>query len=66
MLFDISVHSLSETYDLDTLEALALGPPICVACEEPAAKNCSRCKAPYCGRYSPITKTKDINSSKKL
>ncbi|KAJ4428702.1 hypothetical protein ANN_25695 [Periplaneta americana] len=45
------IKSLNEAYNLDTLEALAVGPPTCTACGEHASKKCSRCKAPYCGRY---------------
>jgi hypothetical protein len=55
---------LNETYDLDTLEALVLGPPVCAACGEPAAKKCSRCKAPYCGRYNPVIIIRNTNSHK--
>ncbi|PNF19693.1 Zinc finger MYND domain-containing protein 10 [Cryptotermes secundus] len=48
------MKSLNETYDLDTLEALVLGPPVCVACGKPAPKKCSQCKAPYCGRECQV------------
>jgi hypothetical protein len=54
MGLDVSICSLNRTYDLDTLEALMAGPPSCVACGQPAARRCSRCKASYCGRYSAV------------
>jgi hypothetical protein len=52
----VCICSLNRTYDLDTLEALSAGPPVCVACGEPAARKCSRCKAAYCGRYGAVTR----------
>ncbi|PSN56601.1 Zinc finger MYND domain-containing protein 10 [Blattella germanica] len=46
--------SLSDAYNLDTMEALALGPKTCIACGEPAVRKCSRCKASYCGRECQV------------
>ncbi|GFG31584.1 hypothetical protein Cfor_04769, partial [Coptotermes formosanus] len=48
------MKSLNRTYDLDMLEALMSGPPVCVACGEPAARKCSRCKSAYCGRECQV------------
>jgi hypothetical protein len=60
MGFDVSISSLNRTYDLDTLEALMAGPPSCVACGQPAARKCSRCKASYCGRYDALTRIRTL------